>query len=394
MLSGGFLTRPETLFREHLREVGEVMEEEERASLAALMRVQGFGPQTVLRLREKLGKVAPFLRAPYDELRRYGLQEKAAQALLTFRRQNPDYVPRLLETCRQKAIHMVAAGEPAYPAMLAEIADPPVVLFYRGQILADSFCLGIVGSRHFSRYGESVAKSLAERLAAAGITIVSGAARGIDSCAHRGALAAAEGRTAAVLGCGVDVAYPKENARLLQEILERGGLVLSEYAPGTPPYPSFFPARNRIISGLSQGIIVVEAARHSGSLITAEMALEQGRDVFAVPGSIYSSTSEGCHQLIRAGAVLVTSAQDVLSEYDIKVQEKKSEGKKKRPPMSEEELRIYQVLSFEHPLSIDEIIYSLKGGDVSRLTFLLLQMELRGIVIENESHGYLRAERE
>ncbi|MBQ1622586.1 MAG: DNA-processing protein DprA, partial [Selenomonas sp.] len=285
----------------------------------------------------------------------------------------------------------VAFGEAGYPESLAAIYQPPLVLYVRGSLPSDAEGLGIVGARRFSRYGEGIAEKLGEELAASGFCVVSGAARGIDSAAHRGALRT--GCTVAVLGCGVDIAYPAENRRLLADIVASGGAILSEYAPGTPPLPAFFPARNRIISGLSKGVIVVEAAERSGSLITAQLALDEGRDVFAVPGSIYSPTSQGCHRLIQQGAKLVTSVRDVLEEYGREPMPR-APRKRKDADLSGEERALYQVLSYEHPLSIDEIIASLKDGDPARLSFLLLGLELKGLVIENESHGYLRAERE
>ena len=211
---------------------------------------------------------------------------------------------------------------------------------------------------------------------------MSGAARGIDTASHLGALQ--KGRTVAVLGCGVDVAYPPDNADLLETIAE-GGAVVSEYAPGTPPLPVFFPARNRIISGLASGTIVVEAAEKSGSLITAEFALNEGRDVFAVPGSIYSAASRGCHRLIQQGAKLVTGSADILEEYGAAAGRKNTKCRTLQdlPEMSAEEAAIYQVLSWDRPLSMDEVIYKLHGN-ASNTAFLLLQMELRGLVTENE----------
>ncbi|MBO6292955.1 MAG: DNA-protecting protein DprA, partial [Selenomonas sp.] len=225
----------------------------------------------------------------------------------------------------------------------------------------------------------------------AGLTVVSGGARGIDTASHRGALQVPGGRTVAVFGCGVDVIYPPENRRLFATIVERGGALISEYVPGTQPLPAFFPSRNRIIAGLSKGTVVVEAARRSGSLITAELALSEGREVFAVPGSIFSSTSEGCHHLLKEGAAMASSVEDVLEGLGFMAEEKKS---RQEPKLTPEQRRVYQVLSFEHPLTIDEIIECLPDEEVSSLSFVLLQMEMEGLVVENELHAYRRAERE
>jgi DNA processing protein len=173
--------------------------------------------------------------------------------------------------------------------------------------------------------------------------------------------------------------------------VEGGGALLSEYAPGTQPLPAYFPARNRIIAGLSLGTVVVEAAKRSGSLITAELALSEGREVFAVPGSIFSAMSQGCNQLLKEGARMASSVEDVLEELGLLAEEKKP---RVEPQLTPEQRRVYQVLSYEHPLTMDEIIECLPEGEVSTLSFLLLQMEMEGIVVENELHAYRRAERE
>ena len=282
---------------------------------------------------------------------------------------------------------MCTINDDLYPIVLREIFDPPLVLYYRGTLIPDARRIGIVGARKFTAYGEAAAMEFAERLARSGVTITSGAARGIDTRAHRGALRG--GRTVAVLGCGVDIAYPPENRRLLSQIVESGGAVLSEYAPGTQPLPAFFPARNRIISGLSEGTLVVEAAKRSGSLITAEMALSEGRDVYAVPGSIYSPQSGGCHNLIRAGARLVESPQEILEEMHLAEPPRRPV----REQMTPEEARIFQVLSFEHALTMDEIMDSLPDTITTSIPLLLLQMQLKGLITENEMHAYRRVER-
>lgn len=364
------------------------MEEEarlldEHLALAALLRAKGVGGATALKFREAFGSWRAALTASADAYLAQKLG-KLAGGVAKARREAPAFEEQLRMACDKKAIRMIAYGDADYPPYLAEIFAPPLLLYVRGTLVPDAERIAMVGSRRFSKYGEGVAQAFGEALARGGFTVVSGAARGIDSASHRGALKA--GRTEAVLGCGVDVVYPPENGKLLAEIAERGA-VISEYPPGTPPLPAYFPLRNRIISGLSRGTIVVEAAERSGSLITAEQALQEGRDVFAVPGSIYSTTSQGCHRLIQQGAKLVTSAADVLVEYGIEPQAK---PKKKLPAMSKEEREVYQVLSNDHPLSADEILISLKKDDASSLSFLLLQMELKGLVEETSAHGYVR----
>ncbi len=357
--------------------------------LAALARAGGVGSRQLKKLLDAFGTAEQVWALPREELSER-VPAHIAESIDAYRRETPDAPERIRESCLKKGIRTVNIKEQEYPELLKQIYDPPFVLFYRGTLQPDACRLAMVGSRKVSPYGEGVAMEFAERLAGSGFTIVSGGARGVDTFSHKGALKA--GRTAAVLGCGVDVAYPSENRRLFDEIAE-SGVVLSEYEPGVQPFPAFFPARNRIVSGLSRGTLVVEAAERSGSLITAELALSEGRDVFAVPGNIYSGTSRGCNRLIQQGAKLVTGPEDILEEYGMK-DSGKPKVKKKRPELSEEESAVYHVLSDLRPLTIDEIIYNLHGAPVSNVAFLLLQMELKGYVKENEMHAYLRAERE
>ncbi len=365
------------------------MKSEDSYYLAALARCRDLGSRNIQKLLEKFPSAASIWQAPLEALRlEGGMSSHRVQNLAVFRKENPALPEQLAEQCQRLGINLCSIIQSEYPNILKEIFDPPVVLYYRGLWQPAAERVAMVGARRFTPYGEGIALEFGRQLAAAGLTVVSGAARGIDTASHKGALKA--GRTVAVLGCGVDVAYPAENKRLLQEIPERGGVVLSEYGPGTNPLPIFFPARNRIISGLSKGTLVVEAARHSGSLITAELSLSEGRDVFAIPGSIYSTTSQGCNHLIQQGAKLVQEPADILVEYGIAAPPKQ----KIRRQFTPEERQIWQVLSFEHPLTIDEIFDSLPNGEMSNLAFLLLQMELKGFVIENELHAYRRAERE
>jgi DNA processing protein len=219
-----------------------------------------------------------------------------------------------LARARNAGMSVVTWGDPSYPAALSVIPDPPPVLWVRGDVSTLSrLAVAIVGSRAGSPYSLSVAETLAADLAARGVVVVSGLARGVDSAAHRGALSGL-GATLAVLGSGADVIYPAEHRSLAQDIATAGGAVVSELAPGTPPQPQFFPLRNRIISGLSRAVLIVEAGEKSGSLITARCALDQGRDVLAVPGNVLTGRNRGGHALLRDGAKIVESADDILEE--------------------------------------------------------------------------------
>ena len=365
------------------------MKSKQAFHLAALAECPGLGSHRLRLLLEHYSKAETIWRLPAAELaQQVPMPRKLCEAVDAFRHEHPSRPAELFELCASRHIHLCTIEDELYPNILKEIFSPPVVLYYRGTLLPDALRIAMVGARRMSRYGEALALEFGRKLAEAGMTVVSGAARGIDTCAHRGVLDA-EGRTVAVLGCGVDVAYPRENRRLLSAIAERGA-VLSEYSPGTPPLPAFFPARNRIISGLAQGTLVVEAARRSGSLITAEQAVSEGRDVYAIPGSVCSPTSEGCHHLIQQGAKLVIRPADILEDCGFPP----VATRRKNVRMTPEERQIYQDLSFDHALSMDEIILSLPAGELSNLSFMLLNMELKGLIVENELHAYRRAERE
>ena len=236
------------------------------------------------------------------------------RAELLFDTDNAAAVEQALVWAAQPGQHVVTLGDPAYPPALLEISDPPTVLYVRGRLeLLQRRCLAMVGSRNATPQGVQTAEAFARTLAAKGLCIVSGLALGIDAAAHRGALAA-DGETIAVIGTGADRIYPARNKELALAIAERGAIV-SEFPLGTPAVAHNFPRRNRIIAGLSRGVLVVEAAPESGSLITARLAGEQGREVFAIPGSIHSPVARGCHKLIKQGAKLVETAQDILEEF-------------------------------------------------------------------------------
>jgi DNA processing protein len=274
--------------------------------------VAGIGPIVYADLVAAFGSAARVLEAPPAKLREVsGVGAKLVSAIVNAR-ETVD-VERQLEICRQNQIQIIERDGAGYPERLAEIFDPPGILFCQGTIIpADNIAVAIVGSRHATNYGIKTAEKLARGLAMAGITIVSGLARGIDAAAHRGALEAG-GRTLAVLGGGLLKMYPPEHADLALQISKQGA-VITESLPESSPKSGSFPRRNRIVSGLSLGLIVVEAAERSGALISSRLAMEQGREVFAVPGRVDNRMSRGCHKLIRDGAKLVEGIDDVLEE--------------------------------------------------------------------------------
>lgn len=270
----------------------------------------GLTPSTLRRLLADFGLPDNVLSRPRAELVRYA---PASAVDTLFSHATAEAVAKALDWARRPGHSIVTLADEAYPRPLLEVPDPPLLLYIAGRMeLLARPALAVVGSRNATPQGESNAEAFARSLSQAGLTIVSGLALGIDAAAHRGGLGG-PGSTVAVLGTGIDVLYPRRNAELAEQISQRGALV-SEFALGTEPAAYHFPRRNRLISGISRGCLVVEAAAASGSLITAKLAAEQGREVFAIPGSIHSPLSKGCHALIKSGAKLVESAEDVLSE--------------------------------------------------------------------------------
>lgn len=361
------------------------------------------GSAHVARLIDYFGSAESAWQAGDDEISQVsGFDKSAGRKILKARLMKRDYPAELREMCQLKNISLCTVESPEYPELLRHIFNPPAVLFYRGKLESTAKRIAMVGSRKVTAYGQAVAESVSAELAAKRIRIVSGGAVGVDTCSHRGAMT--RGITEAVLGCGVDVAYPAQNEKLLAEIAEKGA-VISEYAPGTPPRRDFFPARNRIISGMSRGTVVVEATERSGSLITADLAVSEGRDVFAVPGSVFSLSSRGCNRLIQQGAKLVTGAGDIIGEYeDWEKDGKQALARSVRSAGSQqmnlfaqssdldlqttEEQQIYRLLTPDIPLNIDDVIYRLQGGNPADISVHLLQMELKGLVRRNSFGGY------
>ena len=301
----------------------------------------------------------------------------------------PQQVDRILAWSADAGNHLLTWDDPHYPKALLEIGEAPPLLYYKGRIeLLDGPSLAIVGSRNASPGGIRTAEEFAESLAAAGVTVVSGLALGIDAAAHRGAMRAGPlaRSTIAVIGTGIDRIYPAANKALAHQIAAEGG-VLSEFPLGTPPAKQNFPRRNRLISGLSKGVLVVEAALESGSLITARLAGDQGREVFAIPGSIHSPFSKGCHKLIKQGAKLVESTDDILDELHIP----SKDPPKARPRMvklSNADKSLLDALGFD-PSSADQLVARL-SWPVERVMTHLLELEMSGIIAQMPGGGFQR----
>lgn len=318
-----------------------------------------------------------------------GISQKYIEKILISR--NQAYIEKMLSILDKNNIKFISCDNPKYPQRLKNIYDFPYVLYLKGKDFdLNKNSIAVVGARKCSQYGINSAKTLSKNLAEENIVIISGMAKGIDSAAHEGALSSSkENATIAVLGCGLNCCYPAENRELMEKIISNG-MIISEYPPNIKPNPAFFPKRNRIISGLSKGVIIVEAEKKSGSLITADLALEQGRDVFSVPGNITSKLSEGTNNLIKQGAILVTSYEDVLKEFDwncTKSTKNKVQENKKDFSFTSDEKMVYDCIN-DKPQSSDIILNKLEIS-VNTLQYLLAVLELKG-AIQKVPQGYVK----
>lgn len=359
----------------------------------ALNMIRGIGPRTANLLLDQFGTPANVFAAPRDVLAAQGLKPETITQLHDT--EILDKAQAEIERLELLGAQAVTLADAQYPELLREIYDPPIVLYIKGDITGalSQPAIAVVGSRRCSTYGTNAANFLSRELAAQGITIISGLARGIDGAAHRGALEAG-GKTVGVIGTGMDVNYPKEHKKLSEEIVVTGAVV-SEFPLGTPPLAQNFPYRNRVISGLSLGVLIVEAAEHSGSLITARMAQEQGREVFAVPGNITSQTSFGPNFLIKDGAKLVQHWRDVVEELPAYLKESLSGGKQQTAALtsipsqpsfeavalSPSEQKVLSVLTADVPSHIDELLLS-SGLSSPDLASALLGLEMKDRIKE------------
>ncbi|MFZ3151956.1 MAG: DNA-processing protein DprA [Anaerolineaceae bacterium] len=335
--------------------------------------VKGVGAVRFRKLISHFGQLSSAWNASPDALLAAGMTEKVAAAIVQQR--NKLEVDALEETLVRKGIKTLTWNDPNYPRYLKEINQPPPVLYYRGSIEPqDELAIAIVGTRNVTSYGRQLTKDTAAYLAGNGVTIVSGLARGVDAIAHQAALDIG-GRTLAVLGCGVDVIYPPEHRKLAEKIIRQGALI-SDYFPGTQPEGANFPPRNRIISGLSRGTVVIEAGERSGALITAKFSVEQGREVFAVPGSVLSPMSRGTNNLLASGAIPMTNPAIVLDS--LQLASRVSLPTAERPPVEPEEERLLRALGQE-TMHVDDLCARLDLS-IEKVNALMTMLELKGLV--------------
>lgn len=338
-------------------------------------------------LREQLGTGKHIFYIEETKLRQYKFLNEEDVHIIIQAQKMTDLEERFEELKRDE-IRFIPHFSELYPKKLREIPSPPYAVYVKGKLPEeDKKTAAIVGARKCTAYGEKYALEFGEKLAACGVQIVSGLARGIDGFSQRGALMG-DGRTFSVLGCGVDICYPKEHTGLYHDILEHGGGILSEFVPGTPPVPQNFPRRNRIISGLSDVVLVMEARQKSGSLITADMALEQGRDVYALPGPVNSSLSQGCNHLIRQGAGILLSPEMLLEELQISGGFDMLKTDKNKKVLETTENMVYSLLGL-YPRNVSQLIEEtlLSANEVMEV---MVSLELKGYIREVSKNYYVK----
>ena len=372
------------------------------ASWLALVLTPGLGPTRARKLVEHFGGVQNIFKATLTELEAAGIPAAAAQSLGTGR--SAELAQEEIARADSAGVHMIGLDEPAYPAQLKQIYDPPLVLYVRGSVEVISQAgIALVGARHPTPYGLGMAERLACDLAARGLVIFSGLARGVDAAGHRGAIAA-KGKTVAVFGTGVDVVYPKESSRIVDQMLGLGGAVISEFPIGTFAAPQNFPIRNRIISGISLGVLVVEAAEYSGTRITSRCALEQNREVFAVPGNVTNKNSWGPNTLIKQGAKLTATWEDVWEELpeDVRLALAPAAGNESsagetaslfgESELGPHERKILALLKADEATHIDQIVERLEPEVSSSEIFAaLFELELAGKVRQLPGKNFVKS---
>ena len=386
--------------------LSQVLSQEEELHWLALKLVPGLEARFSKRLLDRFRTPQSIFRASRTELEKAGISGGVAQSIAS----GCSFEDAAAQQEKIKECGAVTIGDPQYPALLREIYDPPILLFARGRLeLLQSIMLGVVGTRRPTPYGLAATERLTGDLARAGLTIVSGMARGIDTAAHRGTLSAG-GNTIAVLGCGADVVYPSENRKLATDLAERG-LILSEFPMGSTAFPQNFPIRNRIISGMSAGVLVVEGAQYSGSAITAKLAMDQGREVFAVPGNITSKLSWGPNLLIKQGAKLVQDWNDVIAELPAESRRHLIEKGRQRilgegaatsdgepaskldslgPELGPLARRTLDSLKVDAAVHLDDLLETVQDTSTSELIASLFELEMLGLVKQLPGKNFVK----
>lgn len=349
-------------------------------------RLAGIGPARLGRLVSAHGSIENVFSLGAEKLKLEGIPDKVASNM-----EGWEKLPwkEEIELCRKNGLRPVTPSDPEYPARLREIYDPPYILYARGEMPDTDMSLAVVGTRTPSTYGTRMAEKLSMELAYWGFTVVSGLARGIDAAAHRGALKG-KGRTVGIIGSGFGHFYPRENLELAGRISESGA-VLSEFSFSTKPEPRNFPIRNRIVSGISRAVLVIEAGQKSGALITASCALEQGRDVLAIPGQADNIFSRGGNRLLREGAVLVENVNDIIDSLNLEKKSKKEEGRKETASLTENEKKIMEAVG-ERKVGIEELsaCTGLKAGEISEA---ILGLALKNLLSELPGKVYARRQK-
>ncbi|MBV9215062.1 MAG: DNA-protecting protein DprA [Acidobacteria bacterium] len=371
-------------------------------SWISLNMTPGVGPRAATKLLERFGSADAVFHARRHELEQLRLKPETIESIL--KNEFSDKAAHELDEVKRLGGDVLILDDGSYPLLLREIDDPPPVLYVKGdwQACFDQPCVGVIGSRMCSTYGENASEMLSRDLASRGLTVVSGLARGIDAAAHRGAIHG-KGRTVAVMGTGIDNVYPRENNGLVREILAKGGCLVTQFPLGTPPLKDNFPYRNRIISGLSHGVLIVEASERSGSLITARLASEQNREVMAVPGNITSGNSFGTNYLIKSGAKLVQQWQDVVAELPSqiaasilppKVEEERPENQAGQPDLApadltDNERTVWSLLKPDEATHID-ILLEASGLSFGDLNAALVSLDIRDLIRVLPGKNYAR----
>jgi DNA processing protein len=357
----------------------------------ALNMTPGVGPRVATNLLERFGSPSAVFHARRTELESLRLKPDTIESII--KNEFAEKAVEELERVKNLGGDILILDDGSYPNLLREIADPPITLYVRGdwQACVEQPCIAVIGSRQCSTYGANASEMVSRDLASRGITVVSGLARGIDATAHKGALQG-KGRTVAVMGTGIDGVYPKENTRLVREILDSGGCLVSQFPLGTPPLKDNFPYRNRIISGLSLGVLIVEASERSGSLITARLATEQNREVMAIPGNITSANSYGTNYLIKAGAKLVQQWQDIVAELPSEIAarilppriEEKKNGHSKQQELIPSDLTgnerlVWSLLTSDEATHIDMLLET-SGLSFGDLNSVLISLDIKDLI--------------